>query len=491
MTSSFPLNSRNVTAKNVYLVLLMNFVWFEDIPDSDEIPELTGELLDGHFRFVKEDLSDAPSRVVLRNKVTAAFAATNKVTEILKEDKFKRVLEGVRKIGRALHYASAGIGVLVDVVMVFLPSESEPMLSQMRKGFEEVNTNLNQVKTQITSLSNAINWMFKKDDFDEYTRKIVTFSRKYNELINRYEPNTAAFDDKRKEITDYYDDFDSHEFLTFLIDAAFFQSYITFTDNDRGEFLNLTKVVFYYVMEASKNDMVYLRLKNETPRGRIVRESQFWEENFVKIQNQMTEIDERLKNGWREQAKSELDKMMSHVHLSYKEFSKHVETHLSKKYFWRDWFVATVEFVGYYDIGPWVHSVHGGSFITGYDFLLREPGKIVVVASVPKDDYFDSQEAESALNRNIIETCKCDWRCALRLVLGYTGEYCCEQDHIGAGIIGSKISYRGGINMKMIYPTRTHLKPIKDYAISSESHRLKQSRNIEMCRLKHNAIVFG
>ena len=119
-----------------------------------------GELLDGHSVSVQEDFSDTPSRAALRKKITASFAAATKFTEIFKDDKFRNVLKGFRRLARTLNYISGGIGVIVDLFMVFLPSEPEPMLLEMRESFKEVNAKLNQIETQISSLSEAIDWKF-------------------------------------------------------------------------------------------------------------------------------------------------------------------------------------------------------------------------------------------------------------------------------------------------------------------------------------------
>ena len=426
------------------LILLTNFVCFEDIPDYEELPEAMGELLDGHSISVQEDFSDAPSRAALRKKLTASFAAATKFTEIFKDDKFRNVLKGFRRLARTLNYISGGIGVIVDLFMVFWPSEPEPMLLEMRESFKEVNAKLNQIETQISSLSEAIDWKFKKDDFDDYTRKITTLSEKLG-LLMEYEPNSPAFDSKRQDIIDYYDDFDSHEFVNFLTDVSFFQTYITNTGNDRKKVLNLAKVVTYYIMRANNIDMAYLRLKNVT-RERIDEETQFWNNTFVEIQDQITTIDDQVKNARYEQGKIDVYQLISSYQDQTNEaLSKLVVNHLSEKYFWRDWFVA-------------VADAGGEQKVTGEDYRLENHGKICLVASVPEDDYFDSEEAESALNRNVIE-CKCDWRCKARHFFGAKGEECCLH---GAGYILYKTDSRGGINMKLVHQSEHNL-----YTISS------------------------
>ena len=74
-------------------------------------------------------------------------------------------------------------------------------------------------------------------------------------------------------MVDYYDDgYDSHQFVNFLTDTilgGFFDAYKKVVHNDRSKVQNLMKIVIYYVTQASKVDMIYLRLKG-VPRERIV-----------------------------------------------------------------------------------------------------------------------------------------------------------------------------------------------------------------------------
>ena len=71
--------------------------------------------------------------------------------------------------------------------------------------------------------------------------------------------------------------------------------------------------------------------------------SQRWQVRFIKVQEKMNETDKELKDIYLTQAKIDIDtfsKNNTNLELSNPMFSRFLYQELSKKYFWRDWFVV-------------------------------------------------------------------------------------------------------------------------------------------------------
>ena len=281
----------------------------------------------------------------------------------------------MRKIASALSRIFTGVGLFVDVILLFVPT---PMHLEMRKSFEQVNAKLDGIKDQITDLSNDIGWKLKESTFhDKYVVTIITLSEKFKDLVD-YERNSSAFESKKRDIIRYCDfQFLGHEFFNFLTDINFFESYVTSSKNDRRKVLNLMKVVVYYITQASKLDITCLYLKGEA-KDRIDKEDDSWRSRFSEFQQLMTKIDGQVENAWVNQSRyTDIPQYLrSNRDKSNRDFVVGLRDFLMNKYYWRDWVVISYDDdVGTFDS----HAIGRDSWA-----WIRQQGRTLVVASVPE-----------------------------------------------------------------------------------------------------------
>ena len=97
---------------------------------------------------------------------------------MIKDDNYKKISDVARKVATTLSHIFTGVGILVDIIFLFVPSGPSEMHLEMRKSFQEVNRKLDDIQYQITQLNNHIDWKFKKSKFDEYANEIDTLVEK-------------------------------------------------------------------------------------------------------------------------------------------------------------------------------------------------------------------------------------------------------------------------------------------------------------------------
>ena len=393
--------------------------------------------------------------------VSIATVVATEVADMIKDETHMKIVKGLGMVSRCLSYFFSAIGDIVSV-----STGSEPMLLEMSKGLKEINAKLKQVEHKVTSLSNVIDWKFRKNTFDTYADKINTLSEKLELVFDGFD--TTGFESKRREFIDDYNyyGYDSQEVVNFLTDAEFFNSFAVSTGNDRRKVLDLMKVVLYYVTQASKIDAAYLHLKGE-PQGGAEVETQLWENTLNRVQSHLTNIDNRVKNAYLNQTQVEIEDFLRRNRgLSHADFSNRLVKLLSEKYFWRDWFVAS-----YDDTDSDDRQAHalGGWYMPWF----RNNGRNLVVSSLNSDDYYNHDIANSAVTglRGKCQSSRLDYPA------------CCHRD--GAQYLSDNISWKGGLNLKLVVQDGRGL-----YAVSSNSLRVIQHSRIIRCRDFFNVVTF-
>ena len=290
---------------------------------------------------------------------------------------FKKISVSMTTIGSTLSAIFTGVGILLDFIFLFVPNGPSAMHLEMRESFKQFNRKLDDIKDQITDLSNHIDWKFKESKFDEYANEIDTLVEKIDQLSD-YENGAPAFESKKEDVIRYCNVVHSHEFVNFLIDMNFFETYAATTKNDRRKVLDLMKVVLYYVTQAIKTDAACLHLKGE-PQGRIDQESKDWQKEIHEFQQVMTQAGDQVKNAGHGQAKyTDIPRYLRNYHYqSNQHFSAGLRDFLMNKYYWRDWIV-----ISYKDIGTYDKHCVTDSHYTWHWF--RTHGRNLVVSSVPE-----------------------------------------------------------------------------------------------------------
>ena len=394
--------------------------------------------------------------------VSIATVVATEMADIVKDETHMKIVKGLGMMSRCLSYFFSAIADMVPVSN----SGPEPMLPEMSKGFKEVNAKLQQVRHQVASLGNIIDWKSRKNTFDTYADKVNALSEKLDLLFDGYD--TTRFETKRREfIRDYEYDYDSQKLVNFLTDAEFFNSFVISAENDRRTVLDLMKVVLYYLTQASKIEAVYLRLKGES-QG----QTEAWEITLTRVQSQLNKTDNRVVRAYAAQAKGEIEDFLRDNHaLSHADFVYRLVNLLSDKYFWRDWFVAS------YDVETDVsddvrHDAVGGWYWSWFGSNGRD---LVVSSLTAEDSYYHDvvYSAVSSLRR------KCQ--------PGRPAYPACCTENNGAKYLSDNISplWKGGLNMKLVVPEGRGL-----YAISSKTTRLIEHRRVERCGEYFNVVTF-
>ena len=255
-------------------------------------------------------------------KTLKVLKCVTSITDVIKDNNPRKMIGFIKKSAKVLSSAFTALGIAIDIIFLFVTKGPSPMQLEMRESFKQVNRKLDQIKDQITDLSNHIDWKLKESTFQEkYALTIITLSEKLDYLVD-YEPESEAFESKKREIIRYCDShFRSHEFFNFLTNYDFFESFVSSSKNDRSKVLDKMKVVLYYVTQASKLDAACLHLKGE-PQGRLDQEEKRWHEHFSELEQLMTKTDDQVKNAWHAQARStDIPKYLrNNVRKSHRDF---------------------------------------------------------------------------------------------------------------------------------------------------------------------------
>ncbi|XP_031172825.1 cephalotoxin-like protein [Sander lucioperca] len=129
-----------------------------------------------------------------REKVDKSLAVGNSFLTVVKDifemiEKTKtKELTGVMKSLANVAKLAPGVGGLVasvvNMVLIFIPQD-DPVLNEVKKGFEEVNRKLDLLSIQISNLATDVEWFNYASVYSQDELRILNTWKKFNELLQK------------------------------------------------------------------------------------------------------------------------------------------------------------------------------------------------------------------------------------------------------------------------------------------------------------------
>ena len=274
--------------------------------------------------------------------------------KLRKGEDVKEFAKNLGKIGGKVAKFLKGLGGLVSLISVFLPSEAEILHKELLKRFDRIDAKLASIDNKLEKLPNTIKWLSEKQKYNTYVHTINIFDTKLLELSN-----SSAKEAKRQEIiglsTCSYD-VAGERLVVLMTETQIIDYYFNYTDWDRRSVLEFFQTTYDYILKASKIEISMLELKNVTTdynpaisdqeiQELVKEKTDQWILKLQKVEDKMKQWDEWARKDYGVVEKTldtELNKYISDssmLSLSTSDFVGKVREKLDEKYFWRKWAV--------------------------------------------------------------------------------------------------------------------------------------------------------
>ncbi|XP_078101255.1 cephalotoxin-like protein [Sander vitreus] len=292
-----------------------------------------------------------------REKVDRSLAVGNSFLTVAKEgfEAFEKIdtkkLSDVMKSLANIASLAPGIGGLVasfvNMVLVFIPQD-DPVLNEVKKGFEEVNRKLDSISIQIANLATNVEWFNYASVYSQDELRILNAWKKFNELLQNSQLVQNEEDKLRlaKTFVNYYENTGTEA------SVANFYHYLTVKDTSLSGNLNelLRKKFKCDIKQIGKYNVYFSRLLWQ---GMVL--NQFYRQLIgLNLSGKEAEHTQMFKNIYRAQI-SALNFCRDH-HMKYvkedvveirkglsadnkKAIADEVKEFLDKKYSWYNWVV--------------------------------------------------------------------------------------------------------------------------------------------------------
>ncbi|XP_028456297.1 cephalotoxin-like protein [Perca flavescens] len=292
-----------------------------------------------------------------REKVEKSLAALTAAKEVLpliqkgiEKIDIKKLTDVMKSLSNVASLAP-GIGSLVfaavNMILIFIPQD-DPVLNEVKKGFEEVNRKLDLLSIQISNLATDVEWFNYASVYSQDELRILNSWKKFNELLQNSQLVQSEEDKLRlaEIFVNYYENTGTES------SVANVYHYLTVKDTSLSENLNklLRKKFKCDFQEIGKYNVYFSRLLWQ---GMVLNQF-YWK--LIGLDSSVIEAEhtQMFKNVYRTQI-SALDYCLTN-HMQYveedvveirkrfsadnkKAIADEVKKALDKKYNWYNWVV--------------------------------------------------------------------------------------------------------------------------------------------------------
>ena len=290
-----------------------------------------------------------------RDKVSKTFEAAKDLLSTLKDtSEMKKFAESAKKSLQILSkFASMAPGIagalfsVVNMALAFIPQD-DPVMTEVKKGFAEVNRKLDSLSIQISNLATDVEWFNYVSIYSQDELRILNAWRKFNEFIENSE--SATNPEEKLQLAEIFTNY--YEYTGTEASVANFYHYLTIGSTSLSENLNelLVKKFKCDIREMAKYNFYFNTLLLE---GMVLNEA-YWKLIGVRTSTKEAEHVRMFKNVYKAQRSAvdfclsnaedymkkdveEISKALSHDNKQA--VAEEVKKKLDEKYDWYSWVV--------------------------------------------------------------------------------------------------------------------------------------------------------
>ncbi|XP_052818485.1 uncharacterized protein LOC128244525 [Mya arenaria] len=243
------------------------------------------------------------------------------------------------------------LGPFVGLALSLFGGDS-PELTLLKRLFTEVENRFDQIDVQFAQLRQQIAFIPTQVHFTDLESNINAVQ---SELITLSKvTNLAGYKYEAGEFKNTYDrTYESSGVKLFqgivhggLTTGGIFQEFMAHSGNDRRATQNFMLGTLNLLMRAAALEMTYAEINND-PNHALKQSA--WADRFTQVKNKMVALDNEIVRNYHTQMTRDVnDFATTHPKggLSNTDFSSQLYSTLTKKFYWRDWFVVAAATYG-------------------------------------------------------------------------------------------------------------------------------------------------
>ncbi len=345
---------------------------------------------------------DLATRAVIEQSLASGERVTSALAAAAKRGK-KSTEEFAQTLGMVAGTASkflSGIGSVVSLVLMFVPSEVQLLHNQLLDRFDRIDSTLQSLSDKMDDLSTENHFVNMKQKYETYVSEIRIFENKLVELGKSRSKDIKM----SKMLTSREGKMPGRKLALQFTKDKIHEYYFNYTKGDRAATLAFIATGLDYIIAGAEVDIAYDKLNlsridywtEQQKQNYIEDEIGFCVERIIGVENVMKKWDDWARSDYIvvRQAYSELEKYVEDsalLGLGTQGFVNAIRDKLDSKYFWRKWLVLSVM----YEDDDKLHRLFGSEWFCFYgsdDYVwdkLYNPGngdqRWLIVANYPKD----------------------------------------------------------------------------------------------------------
>ena len=339
----------------------------------------------------------------IQDKVKEGTTVATEIIQALGDDKVSKTFGKIGKIAAKIGPFLGAIGPAISLLSLF---SDTPEMTAIKDGFAKMDAKFDEVFNKFNEVHNLIRETSLKNQYASYEHTIRSLSTYLQRMLSAPTKKQAAtYKAIFIEKYTHSDRLATSKILQGMMGEGVMSANIPteamkFFDNDRKKVQKVIKGTINLILQGVKVELAYEKaIGNETL---YLTKQKLWKDRVIKLVRKSTEYDNAVKNKFRDQIKTDIDKKLQQWSgKSHEYFANNLYSFLLGKYDWRIWFV-----VSYKELNG--AERHWGHVCSGYNSF-RRYGRNVRVASVDSHTTFNRQLAGTDLMNVKTKHCKTTW----------------------------------------------------------------------------------